>query len=436
MIVAIIQARCGSTRFPNKIFAELCGKPLIWHVINRLKFSKRIDKIISLTEKYLYNRYRPDKQIDILDEVCSKVNIKENNINIKEESLLKEIRNKKQKYLKENNIKKAYEYKIKESEFEDTLTKKNTKNEVTINDIAIVLNNKTSIPIYEILKDNKKVIDEINNKLNNTIIGQNNAINELINITKRIKLGYKENKCISLLFSGPSGVGKTKLASTYANLISKSKLIKLDMSEFSDITSINKFLGSSAGYIGYDDNQHVLNIIKDNPNSVIILDEIDKAHPKIINLLYQMLDEGKIKDAKNNTINLNNNIIIMTTNKGTETKEIGFISNKNKNIQELKEIFNIALLNRIDNIITFNSLTKQDITKIINIQLTKLKNKYNNITINISKNLINELIEESQYNIYGARKIEKIINNKLENIIIDEILDNKEIINIDSILSK
>ena len=208
------------------------------------------------------------------------------------------------------------------------------------------------------------------------------------------------------------------------------------MSEFSDITSINKFLGSSAGYIGYDDNQHVLNIIKDNPNSVIILDEIDKAHPKIINLLYQMLDEGKIKDAKNNTINLNNNIIIMTTNKGTETKEIGFISNKNKNIQELKETFNIALLNRIDNIISFNSLTKQDITKIINIQLTKLKNKYNNITINISKNLINELIEESQYNIYGARKIEKIINNKLENIIIDEILDNKEIINIDSILSK
>ena len=411
-------------------------KPIYEDYHNVIIKDEIIDKIISLTEKYLYNRYRPDKQIDILDEVCSKVNIKENNINQKEESLLKEIKNKKQKYLKENNIKKAYEYKIKESEFEDTLTKRNTKNEVTINDIAIVLNNKTSIPIYEILKDNKKVIDEINNKLNNNIIGQNNAISELINITKRIKLGYKENKCISLLFSGPSGVGKTKLASTYANLISKSKLIKLDMSEFSDITSINKFLGSSAGYIGYDDNQHVLNIIKDNPNSVIILDEIDKAHPKIINLLYQMLDEGKIKDAKNNTINLNNNIIIMTTNKGTETKEIGFISNKNKNIQELKETFNIALLNRIDNIITFNSLTKQDITKIINIQLTKLKNKYNNITINISKNLINELIEESQYNIYGARKIEKIINNKLENIIIDEILDNKEIINIDSILSK
>ena len=395
-----------------------------------------IDKIISLTEKYIYNRYRPDKQIDILDEVCSKVNITGNYNNLKEELKLKEIQNKKESYIKQNNIKKAYEYKIKESKYQEQINKTIPKNEVTINDIATVINNKTSIPVYEILKDNKKIIDDINNKLKNSIIGQTNAINELITITKRIKLGYKENKCISLLFTGPSGVGKTKLATTYAKLISKGKVIKLDMSEFSDATSINKFLGSSAGYVGYDDNKYVLNTIKDNPTSVIILDEIDKAHPKIINLLYQMLDEGSIKDAKNNTINLSNNIIIMTTNKGTESKEIGFITSNNKTIKELKETFNIALLNRIDNIITFNNLSKQNINKIINIHLSNLKNKYHNYQINISKNTIDELINESVYSIYGARKIEKIIKNKLENIIIDEILENKEIINIDSILSK
>jgi len=125
----------------------------------------------------------------------------------------------------------------------------------------------------------------------------------------------------------------------------------------------------------------------------------------------------------------------MTTNKGTETKEIGFINNNHKNIKELKETFNIALLNRIDNIISFNNLTKQDITKIINNHITNLKNKYNNINLNISKNIINELIEQSEYQTYGARKIEKIIKNKLENIIIDEILENKQNINIDSILS-
>jgi len=411
-------------------------KPIYEEYHNVSISNEIINKIISLTEKYIYDRYRPDKQIDILDEVCSKVNIKENYKNIKEEQKLKEIKKKKESYIKSKDIKKAYEYKIKESEFIESLNNNTTKNEVTINDVASVINKKTSIPIYEILKDNMKIIKEITTSLENTIIGQEEAIKELINITKRIKLGYKENKCISLLFSGPSGVGKTKLATTYARLISKGKIIKLDMTEYSDNTSINKFLGSSAGYIGYDDNKYVLSTIKDNPTSVIIMDEIDKAHPKIINLLYQMLDEGTIKDAKNNTINLNNNIIIMTTNKGTEREEIGFITNKNKTINELKETFNIALLNRIDNIITFNNLNKKDITKIVNMHINKLKNKYQEYNINISKNIINELIDLSEYSTYGARKIEKIIKNKLENIIIDEIIENKETITINSILSK
>ena len=208
------------------------------------------------------------------------------------------------------------------------------------------------------------------------------------------------------------------------------------MSEFSDSTSVNKFLGSNAGYVGYDDNKHVLSIIKDNPNSVILFDEIDKAHPKIINLLYQMLDESCIKDSKNNLIKLNNNIIIMTTNKGTESTEIGFIKENKLKTEELRETFNIALLNRIDNIINFNQLSKADITKIINHHIDKLKTKYKNYEINLSKNIINELIELSESQTYGARKIEKIIKNKLENIIIDSIIDNKKTINIDSILSK
>jgi len=411
-------------------------KPIYEQYHNVVIKDEIIEKIITLTEKYIYNRYRPDKQIDILDEVCSKVNIKENYHNISEELKLKEIQTQKENYINNKNIKKAYEYKIKESHYLEKINNNSIKNEVTINDIATVINNKTSIPIYEILKDNKKIIDDIHYNLKNTIIGQENAIKELINITKRIKLGYKENKCISLLFSGPSGVGKTKLATTYAKLITKGKTIKLDMSEYSDSSSISKFLGTSAGYVGYEDNKYILSIIKDNPTAVIILDEIDKAHPKIINLLYQILDEGTIKDSKNNTINLSNNIIIMTTNKGTESKEIGFIKNNAKNIKELKETFNIALLNRIDNIITFNTLDKNNITKIINNNIETLKNKYNNININITKNTINELIEESEYSTYGARTIEKIIKNKIENIIIDEILENKQSIDIDSILSK
>ena len=395
-----------------------------------------LDKIITLTEKYIYDRFRPDKQIDILDEVCSKVGISKSDNVIKMHSNLKEIRNKKELYIKENNIKKAYEYKIKETNYKNIILQKSDKKEVTIEDIANVISNKTKIPLYEILKDNKKIINEIENTLKANIIGQNEAIKKLMNITKRIKLGYKENKCISLLFIGPTGVGKTKLATIYGEKISKQKVIKLDMSEYSDSSSISKITGSNPGYVGYEDNKHILNTIKDNPNAVIILDEIDKAHPKVINLLYQILEDGKILDAKNNVINFCNNIIIMTSNKGIETKNIGFNNDKEEINNELIDSFGLAFLNRIDDIIKFNKLNKMDITKITHNCLNEIKEKYKDIIINISNITIEEIIKESKYEIYGARKIDKIINNKIESIIIDNIIENKKEINIDSIFSK
>ena len=238
------------------------------------------------------------------------------------------------------------------------------------------------------------------------------------------------------MFNGPSGVGKTKLATEYGNLISKQKTIKLDMSEFSDSSSISKFTGSTAGYIGYDDNKYILSKIKDNPNAVIVLDEIDKAHPKIINLLYQILEDGKILDAKNNVINLNNNIIIMTSNIGKSKKNIGFNENEQVIDEELKEKFDISFLNRIDEIIKFNSLQEKDIEKIIISKLNNLKEKFKNINLILSQNIINEIINESNYKIFGARKIDKIIKSKIENIIIDNIINNIYTINIDSIFSK
>ena len=392
-----------------------------------------INEIINLTEKYIYNRYRPDKQIDILDEVCSKVNIKNNESNLILETNLKELRNKKELYIKENNIKKAYEYKIKETEFKRKINVSPSRKEVTKDDIASLISNKINIPIYEILKDNKKTIDSIEKKLKENIIGQDETINSLINITKRIKLGYKENKCISLLFYGPSGVGKTKLATIYGQIISKQEVIKLNMAEYADSSAISKFMGTTAGYVGYDDNKYILSKIKDNPNAVIILDEIDKAHPKIISLLYQILEDGKILDAKNNLINFNNNIIIMTTNIG-KNNNIGFTNKKSNN--ELKEFFNIAFLNRIDNIIRFNNLSSDDIHKIIKNKITNLKNKFKNVNITMSKNIVEEITEEANYQEYGARKIDKIIKNHIENIIIDNIINNNDNINIDSIFSK
>lgn len=412
-------------------------KPIYEEYHNVTINNEIINSIINLSEKYLYNHYRPDKQIDILDEVCSKVNIKENKNITKLKSNLKDIKDKKELYIKENNIKKAYEYKIKETEFKKSITTINPKKEVTINDIATVINNKTGIPIYEILKDNKKVIKDIELNLKNEIIGQDEAITKLINITKRIKLGYKENKCISLLFTGATGVGKTKLATLYGSLISKQKVIKLDMSEYSDSMSVNKFMGSTAGYVGYEDNKYILSTIKDNPNAVIIMDEIDKAHPKIINLLYQILEDGKILDAKNNLINFNNNIIIMTTNIGANKKNIGFNqNNKESIINELKEILNTSFINRIDDIISFNKLTKENINQILSNKIDNLKEKFKEATINISDNTIEEIIKESNYPLLGARSLDKIIKKHLENIIIDNLINDNPNITIDSIFSK
>ena len=395
-----------------------------------------INEIISLTEKYMHQRFRPDKQIDILDEVCSKVNIGKNNSIIKDNNNLKEIRDKKELYIKENNIKKAYEYKIKETKYKNMMSTKKERKKVTTEDIATVISNKTSIPIYEILKNNKKIINEIEKQLKKEIIGQNNAIKKIMNITKRIKLGYHDNKCISLLLIGPPGVGKSKLANVYGNIISNHKVIKLDMSEYSDSMSISKFVGTTAGYVGYDDNTYILSKIKDNPNAVIILDEIDKAHPKLINLFHQILEDGKIKDARNNIINFNNNIIIMTTNKNCTNNKIGFNNQDNYINKELLENFDNSFINRINNIIFFEKLNEDSMKIIIKKELDNIKEKYKELNIITNDNIINEIIEESEYYKNGAHKISNIINNRIENIIIDNIIENKKTINIDSIFSK
>ena len=393
--------------------------------------NKIIDNIINLTEKYFYDRYRPDKQIDILDEVCSKVSIEETkNINNMNENL-KKLRNKKEDKLKENNIKKAYEYKIKETKLKNI---KSIKRKVTNKDVATVISNKTNIPIYEILKENKTAIVNIESKLKENIVGQEKVIKKLINTTKRIKFGYKENKCTSILFYGPNGCGKTTLAIIYGNLMSNQKVIKVDMSEYSDITSISKFNGTTAGYVGYDDNNYLLNKIKDKPNAVIIFDEIDKAHPKIMDLITQIINDGKIKDAKNNVINFNNNIIIMTTSINNSVKHIGF--NLDNTDNNLTEIISPQLISKITNIINFEKLTENDIIDIINKEIKKLKEKYKEIKIVIDDNIIKEILTESNYKEFGARKIKNIILNKIETIIIDSIIENKKEVNINTIFSK
>ena len=340
---------------------------------------------------------------------------------------LADVQQNKTAYILDNDMSKAYTYLKKETDLTSKINNlksslSTNQKTITIEDIAKVINQKTGIPVYEIMKDNLKTITKLENALTSSIIGQDNAITELVNSTKKIKLGYSNHKIKSYLFVGPTGVGKTNLAKIYAKeLLGENNLIRLDMSEYSDSTSINKIIGSSPGYVGYQDNNNILDKLKDKPNAIILLDEIDKAHPNVINLLYQILDEGQITDAKNNTINLSNNIIIMTSNLGFEETKLGFNQDKQNTIKsDLAKKFPPSLINRIDNIITFNHLTERDITTIIKNHLKKLGEKYPTLTY--TNQLIKDIIEESEYQEYGARRIAKIIDSKLENLIIDKIL--------------
>jgi ATP-dependent Clp protease ATP-binding subunit ClpC len=420
----------------NKVKEILTKIKPIYEKFHNVKVSQEIiELIVDLSEKYIYDRHQPDKSIDILDEVCSAVSLKEtkilkqyNELNKKIEEITKQ---KKQSIIK-NDFKQASLYKTEENKLmneinniEMKLSEKKETKKVTKEDVARVIEEKTEIPIYELLNENEKTIKKIYKDLKQNIIGQDEVIDNLMNIVKRIKLGFKnDNKCYSMMFCGPSGVGKTLTAKTFGkNLVGKN-IIRLDMTEYIEPHSVSKIIGPPPGYVGYQDNTNILEEIKAKPYSVLILDEIEKAHPNVINLFLQILDNGKIKDSMGNYVRFDNITIIMTSNVGFNEENIGFKKNENKIIQKLKETFNIPFINRIDNIIVFNNLKKEHIEELIDKKIINIKRKYlKNIDLKIEKKVIDEIIKESNYKEFGARKIDKILKDKIENQIIDSIIN-------------
>ena len=435
----------------QKVLVEIPDKKVVRDILMKLKgiyekfhlvkiSDEIIDLIIELSEKYIYDRNQPDKAIDLLDEVCAKVSLTESKEFKKYNSLnkeLKEVLKNKNKSIIEGNFDEAASYKEKENilmdkinKLELTLHKKDKYNIVTKEDVANVINIKTKIPVYELLSDNMSAIDTLEKNLSSHIIGQDKVVEGLVKIAKRIKLGFNdENKCYAMLFCGSSGVGKTLLAKTFGeSLVGRENVIKLDMGEYAESHSISKIIGAPPGYVGYSDNKNILELIRNKPYSVLILDEIEKSDPNIINLFFQILDDGKIKDSCGREVRFDNVTIIMTSNIGFNDIEIGF--NKKNNdvvLSKLKEYFSLPFINRIDNTVIFNKLNYDNIEKITKKKLNELKLKYlkKNIKLRFSSDLIREIIDESNYEEFGARKIDKVIKERVENEIIEKVLDGK-----------
>ena len=398
-----------------------------------------IRDIVNLSREYIYDRYEPDKSIDILDEVCARVRLKESKelkrYNEMHKKLQKIIEDKKEAIVSQD-FKRASKLKSKENEIMNDLNTlelslyKKEKKTVTKEDLAEVIHHKTKIPVYEILKENKKMIEHIESTLSNRILGEEEAIQSLIHIAKKIKLGFAENKkSYSILFCGSTGVGKTCLARTFGELlVGKENVIKLDMSEYSESHSVSKLVGAPPGYVGYQDQKNVFEEIRNHPHSVLILDEIEKAHPDVLNLFLQILEDHQIKDSRGRVIRFDHTMILMTSNIGFHETHVGFHGETKQTIQtRLKEYFQMPFLNRIDDVVLFQPLSEEVMRTLIKKQLQNLKEKYQkqNIQIEFTDDLEDHILKKSEYEEYGARRLEKIVNDLCENQIIDEILNEK-----------
>lgn len=396
-----------------------------------------INKIVLLSDKYISDKRNPDKSFDILDTVCAKVSLKKNNSLIKIDKLkeeLRNIKNKKNSLIKKHHYNEATIIRNNEMELESKLnkllltTKEPRKRIITLKDIASVLEKKSNIPIYEI-NDNIKKVNKLENYLKTRVIGQDLVIKELSDITKKITLGLKNDLPYSILFIGSSGVGKTLLVKEYSKYLNI-PLIRLDMGEYKEEHSISKIIGSPPGYVGYSDYDNILEKVKNNPHSILLLDEIEKAHHSVINLFLSILDEGNILDSHGNNVSFKNTIIIMTSNI-KNNDNIGFNQNIDKE-SDLRNILSTEFVNRINKICYFNKLNESNIKLIIKNRVKEIIKKYqdHNIKVSINNNFVNNVIKEIDYYHYGARRINKVLEDKIDNLVINGILSNKKLIKI------
>ena len=405
-----------------------------------------IRNTVIMSEKYIHDRFLPDKAIDVLDEACSRINL--NNKDLYDLEILKnklsEIQSQKEAAAEADSTedyKKAAELKTQECSILEQIEaiKKRMKPAIlTVSDIAKVIENWTKIPVQKITEEETKKLLSLEDNLHKRVIGQNEAVSAVARAIRRNRAGLKSTKRPpSFIFVGPTGVGKTELAKALASEVfgSEDDIIRIDMSEYMESNSTAKLIGAPPGYVGYDDAGQLTEKVKRHPYSIVLLDEIEKAHSDVFNILLQVLDDGRLTDAQGNTVSFENTIIIMTSNAGSNQNmnSIGFGTStysKNKVLDSLKETFRPEFLNRVDEIVVFDSLSNNELTQIVNLMLSDTQNVLNdrNIKMYVSDEAKKYLLQKGTDIKYGARPLRRAVQRFVEDELSDMLLKN-ELIN-------
>lgn len=431
---------------------------------------KALEGAVSLSDRYVTDRYLPDKAIDLLDEAAASKRLK---VEVGYEDItslevkLKEIKESKELQISKGNMEKALKLQEKGEELEQEMAemekeylkkKKSSKNSVDIEDVKTVISKWTGIPLNTLGREERKSLLKLEDKLNKSVVGQEEACSVVASAIKRARTGLvdTERPWASFLFLGPTGIGKTELAKVLTKELfgDEDKLIQIDMSEMMEMHSVSKLIGSPPGYIGYQHGGFLTEQVKRNPHSVILFDEVEKAHPDVLNVLLQILEYGHLTDGRGRKVNFKNTIVILTSNIGAEEirqdKVLGFgkkrtekrsdedIDNayesmKNVLLDELRKSLRPELLNRLDDTVIFRSLTRKDARKIVRLLLKDLNNrlKEEKIKVKLDTKVVTYIVKNAFSEEYGARPLRRYLQDKVENALADHMLKNSELFNHD-----
>ena len=414
-----------------------------------------IKAAVDLSERYINDRFLPDKAIDLIDEACSKIKLRTVTMpkNILDmENKIEKVSKEKEEAIISQSFEKAAKLRDEEKELKDKVNKarenwkkKEENKEASVNaeDIANVVSAWTKIPVTKLTKTESEKLKNLDLELKKRVIGQDDAVEALARAIKRARVGLQnENRPIgSFMFLGPTGVGKTELTKALAeNLFgNENQLIRLDMSEFMEAHSVSKLIGSPPGYVGYDEGGQLTEQVRRKPYSIVLFDEIEKAHPDVFNMLLQILDDGRLTDSTGRTVSFKNTVIIMTSNAGArnivEHHSIGFMNKEDSKkdyektrdevMAELKKIFRPEFLNRLDDIIVFKKLSNESIEKITKIMLDEFIKRLEkkNIKVDVSDDVIKYISKVGFDDTYGARPLRRAIQSKIEDKFAEEMLD-------------